>query len=399
MKILIVIPGLGKAGGIRASLLGLLSYFEKRSDRVSLLVLENDTIIREGVFSNISVLKGPRIIEYLIKDFRLAFRDASIVMKSYVFLIKVLKMLVGSRKALLHFMSGYKLEGRFDVAISYVNDKYGKSFSGGANDFVRKCVKARVKMAWIHHNPAMIGANGDIFGKVYGGYDYIVNVSEAMKKVFDGIFVSDKAKSVVVGNFVNYEKVMEMSLKNNPVRSDAFVIVTVARIDNQSKRLDRVVECCSMLLDGGVRDFRWYIVGSGKDEAWLKKLAASRKVDGNLVFAGNQDNPYTYMKNADIVCCTSDYETFGIVALEALVLGTPVITTDYPAAREVLQGYENCVIADRDVNSLYKEILHLYSHREKLRQMKNAKPASSDVNLRTKAQIEELLSAIEEKLR
>ena len=45
-------------------------------------------------------------------------------------------------------------------------------------------------------------------------------------------------------------------------------------------------------------------------------------------YVGNQDNPYVYMKQSDLFVLVSDTEAMSIVINEALVVGTPVVTTD-----------------------------------------------------------------------
>ena len=391
MKILIVVTSVIKSGGIRTSLLGLLSLLKSRSDDVTLLALENDFTFKNKILSDIQILKAPRTVEFLMKDFNVKFSRKSIIKKACIVSIKILKRLFGLKASLWAALRFYRLRGKYDIAISYVNDKYGRYFYGGANYFVEKSVNSDVKIAWIHHNPSMIGADKAIFERTYKNFDYIVNVSEAMKEIFNKIVESYRKKSIVVGNIVNVEEIRELAKKDCVMEKKQFNIVSVARMDNQSKRLDRIIESCSMLIANEIDDFKWYVIGSGKDEVWLKKMVKEKKVDKNLMFMGNMDNPYPYMKNADIVCVTSDYETFGIVALEAIVLGTPVVTTNYPSAKEVLGSWKSCTIVDRDSKCVYDAISFLYYHRRELLQMKNDIEEIMDVNYRAKAQFEELL--------
>ncbi len=391
MKVLIVVTSVKKSGGIRTSLLGLLSLLKSRSDDVTLLALENDFTFKNKILSDIQILKAPRTVEFLMKDFDIELSCKGIIKKAYIVCIKIVKRLFGLKASLWAALRFYKLSGKYDIAISYVNDRYGKHFYGGANYFVDKSVDSDVKIAWIHHNPSMIGADREIFERTYKNFNYVVNVSDAMKKIFDQIIESYGSKSVVVGNIVDVEEIKKLAKKDCVMEKSHFKIVSVARMDNQSKRLDRIIESCSMLIANEIDDFKWYIIGSGKDEVWLKKMAVEKKVDKNVIFVGSLDNPYPYMKNADIVCVTSDYETFGIVALEAIVLGVPVVTTNYPSAKEVLGSWKSCMIVDLDSKCVYDAISFLYYHRRALLQMKNDNKEIKDVNYRAKTQFEELL--------
>lgn len=103
-------------------------------------------------------------------------------------------------------------------------------------------------------------------------------------------------------------------------------------------------------------DYTWTIVGNGYDkgyEAKIKSLAP-----GNWSFVGHTENPFPYIKQSDYLLQLSDYEAFGYVMLEAKVLGTPVITTNYPAAFEMIQHGENGYIVKKDLSNFETEWLN-----------------------------------------
>jgi glycosyltransferase involved in cell wall biosynthesis len=53
---------------------------------------------------------------------------------------------------------------------------------------------------------------------------------------------------------------------------------------------------------------------------------------------------------------TSDYEAQGMVLSESLILGTPVITTNFPAAREFVVDGENGFVVERSIDALYEKV-------------------------------------------
>jgi glycosyltransferase involved in cell wall biosynthesis len=50
-----------------------------------------------------------------------------------------------------------------------------------------------------------------------------------------------------------------------------------------------------------------------------------------VIFKGFNSNPFPYIKNAKALVLSSDFEGFGMVLVEALVLGTPIVSTDCPS--------------------------------------------------------------------
>ena len=67
-----------------------------------------------------------------------------------------------------------------------------------------------------------------------------------------------------------------------------------------------------------------------KDAEKLHKLAKRHNVLDRVVFPGFQDNPYKWIKHAELLVLCSDYEGLGNVLIESLICGTPVISTDCP---------------------------------------------------------------------
>ncbi|WOC79432.1 glycosyltransferase [Stutzerimonas frequens] len=80
------------------------------------------------------------------------------------------------------------------------------------------------------------------------------------------------------------------------------------------------------------------IMGSGKLEGSLRALAAERGVTESVRFLGQVPNGRRYFKAFDLFVLTSDHEPFGMVLLEAMAAGVPVVGTDCGGGREVVQG-------------------------------------------------------------
>ncbi len=75
------------------------------------------------------------------------------------------------------------------------------------------------------------------------------------------------------------------------------------------------------------------IVGDGNERPSLESLVKTLPCRERIFFEGWQD-PSAYYKIADLVLVTSRYEGYGLVIIEALAAGTPVISSDVGIARE-----------------------------------------------------------------
>ena len=86
------------------------------------------------------------------------------------------------------------------------------------------------------------------------------------------------------------------------------------------------------------RRCRLVILGKGRQHEELLALARELGVAEDVDLAGFQPNPYAFMQHAALFAFTSRWEGLGFVVIEALAVGTPVVSTDCPSGpREILQ--------------------------------------------------------------
>lgn len=80
------------------------------------------------------------------------------------------------------------------------------------------------------------------------------------------------------------------------------------------------------------------IMGAGPLEQALKEQARQLGVEQSVRFLGKVPEARRYFKAFDVFALTSDHEPFGMVLLEAMAAGVPVICSDCGGGREVVDG-------------------------------------------------------------
>lgn len=75
---------------------------------------------------------------------------------------------------------------------------------------------------------------------------------------------------------------------------------------------------------------RLHILGDGELRTSLQRLVAEFGLDDRVTFLGFQRDPFSHMRAADIFVLSSRWEGFGNVLVEAMAMGTPVVSTDCP---------------------------------------------------------------------
>lgn len=114
-----------------------------------------------------------------------------------------------------------------------------------------------------------------------------------------------------------------------------------------------------------VSGVRLVVVGDGRALAGYREWTTRQGLD-DIVFTGHvprEDLPRFY-HSCDVFCVPSTGdESFGVVLLEAMAAGKPIVTTDIPGYREVLSsGQEGLMVPAKDSEALAATLIHLLDH-------------------------------------
>lgn len=154
-------------------------------------------------------------------------------------------------------------------------------------------------------------------------------------------------------------------LERHQLSANHHVVLSVGRLDasEQYKGQDRVMRALRGV-QRNIPDVRYLIVGDGNDRERLATLARTEGVADAVIFAGrvgSEELP-DYYRLCDLFALPSTGEGFGIVFLEALACGRPVLAGDRDGARDPLVNGELGVLVDpEDVLKLSQTISMILS--------------------------------------
>ena len=105
------------------------------------------------------------------------------------------------------------------------------------------------------------------------------------------------------------------------------------------------------------------LIGDGPERVRLERLARSLGLNGEVRFGGTQDHNSVLneMASAELIAIPSRYESFGIVALEAMALGRPVVATKVGGLPEVLAGADALLVEPDNAEELSAAIAAVLS--------------------------------------
>src|SRR5688500_17460132 len=112
-------------------------------------------------------------------------------------------------------------------------------------------------------------------------------------------------------------------------------------------------------------------VGDGPERQMAEELSRSLGVCDDVSFVGKQEQMEDILAIADLFLLTSEYESFGLAALEAMAAGVPVISTNAGGLSEInIPGETGYMSAIGDIKSMSANAIDLLSNEEKLNRFK-----------------------------
>ncbi len=169
--------------------------------------------------------------------------------------------------------------------------------------------------------------------------DVVIAVSNGVAGDLAKLGLLARRKIRVIYNPVNIEEIHRLSGEAlNHVwfrEGEPPVILAVGRLV-AAKDFPMLIRAFAMLRRS--RPVRLVILGSGVLAEELQRLAVMHGVADDFLLAGYVENPYSYIRKAALVAVSSQWEGMINVLIEALALGTPVVSTDcHSGPAEILE--------------------------------------------------------------
>lgn len=161
-----------------------------------------------------------------------------------------------------------------------------------------------------------------------------------------------------------------------PLLPPGRVLLTVARLtaSDSYKGVDHVIQALPAVLRA-VHDTYYVVVGDGSDRGRLEHLAVDAEVRDHVLFVGPREGEELagYYQACDVFVMPSQSEGFGVVFLEAMSHGKPVVAANSGGAPEVVEdGMTGLLVEYGDVPTLASSLTRLLTDREGRQRMGEA---------------------------
>lgn len=261
----------------------------------------------------------------------------------------------------------------------------------GPTKFLTRSKSKAKKLAWVHCDLILKNDDPAAFAKKtapwYEKYDHVICVSQGVRESFQTLY-NGRFPSSVLYNVNDEGEILRKAEAFLPKKADVPTLCAVGRLSPE-KGFDQLIEACA----GLSVSYRLQIIGEGPDHPKLEEAIARAGLEDRIRLLGWQENPYPYLKNADLVVCSSRYEGLSTVVTEALILGKAVVTTPCNGMAELLGDSEYGLITEDLCDGLTRMLTEkgLREHYEAMSARRGGDFRGSELARRTEDFFTELL--------
>lgn len=225
------------------------------------------------------------------------------------------------------------------------------------------------KYSWVQVNPRVLAQNRfyRLYSFLYARMDKIICICHSQKRLFVSFFseIADR-QVVVIPNCIHPFKIDQAKVASWDYPNKKYILM-VARLDMRSKDFYTLIDAYDQLPPATKSSYELWLLGEGPDRFRIERYIQNKGLQQKVKLAGQDPNPYKWMYHAALYVHCSKAEGFGLVLLEALQCGVPIIATDCETGpAEILQnGKYGVIVPVGDADALCRAMLYILTGEKK----------------------------------
>lgn len=361
-KKILVVQGSLQAGGAEKATVSFLNTLPQERYEVDLMLSSRTGLFYKQVPEWVNIIDAPYPFNCLVHkpvDWRFYIKHSP-----FMWVKKVIRTYIAKHQSKFHLIQSLWKQWRDNIPV--FDKEYDIAYGGQegcTNYYIIDKVKAKRKILWIHNDYEKLEYVDDFDRTYFKRASVVATMSPKARDILQKHFPESADHIWFLENITNGSMIRKMAAEDIDDNQFKLVegvnLVSVGRL-SLPKNFGRAVRVASVLKKRGVV-FHWTIVGEGPLRNTLESQAKELGVDDVVSFIGLRSNPYQYVSKSDILVVTSDYEGRSIAIDEAQVLGIPVITTNYPTAKDAVVDGETGLICDMTPEAIADAVMRLES--------------------------------------
>lgn len=317
-----------QGGGAEKVLYDILKNINLSEYNIELFLLENKGIYKEKI-KELGIN-----IEFLFNERKDLFNNI-LYRKFKSMIIRIMKYIYCKYPLLIK-----KLRSKnFDVEIAFLE--------GYSTVLIANRKNNSQKIAWIHTDLKKHRVlNTNLEKESYQKINKIICVSEDSKKSVLKLYPENNYKLQVIYNPIDKNNILKKSKEKSNINFDKnkINIIIIGRL-TKVKGYDILLQSHNKLIKEGLK-YNLIILGEGSERKKMEKYIKENNLENNTQLLGFKENPYPYLKEADVFVSSSRYEGYPLVLCEAVCLGKPIIATNCTGPKEILENSKYGLMAE-----------------------------------------------------
>ena len=268
-----------------------------------------------------------------------------------------------------------RIKGDYDIEVAFLEYFTTKAMAASTN-------KSAKKVAWVHCDLSIAVKDKVRFvrktKKQYKKFDQIVCVSEQCRRSFQEIF-GGRFDPIVLHNVIDDEEIRRKAAEPLTYHAGKTVLCSVGRFSYQKNHL-RLLKACKRLRKMGY-DFELWLVGDGDLRMVIEDYIKDNNLEEFVKLFGFQANPYPFMRAADLLVCSSNYEGYSTFITEGVILQKRILTTDCSGMHDILDRYTAGRIVENNDEAFFDGLAEYFRQPEKISDSSSGLPVISTQKL------------------
>ncbi len=231
---------------------------------------------------------------------------------------------------------------------------------------------------------------------------HIVVPSHSIKELLASTYgVTEQVTIVPTGiNLEPYRQANGQSIRQKRGWGQDTVLMSIGRLAKEKNWTTLLTAVAKV--SKSHQNIRLVILGSGDEQKTLKKLAVDLGIAQRVEFVGSVpfDEIPHYLKAADIFCFASVSETQGLVTMEAMAAGLPIVAVAASGTEDVVEHNRQGILTENHADALaagLTELLANPAQQEKFKEASHQKARQFDMTVQARRMLEVYGQAIENK--
>lgn len=190
---------------------------------------------------------------------------------------------------------------------------------------------------------------------IYNNFDLITCISKGTKENLEA-WIGKRSNIILLYNSINLKNINKAkpSQLNFFSEGNNVILTMVGSFNNNQKRQQDIIKALPLL----PKNYKLLLIGDGPKKVEYENLVEDLQLSDRVIFLGRRKDVYEILKSSDYGIIASEWEGFGLVALEYMGCNIPSLGSNVPGLNEVITN-DLCLFKVGSPKDIAKKITFL----------------------------------------